>query len=606
MAERLNYSVGNFEDVRRELFNFVKQYYPDLKNTTDATVASLLIDLNAGVTDLLMHHSNRMAQELVIDYAQERSSVMSMARTFGLKIPHLRPSASICDFSIIVPVRGDSPDSSYYPVLRNGAQVNGAGKIFELLNNCDFSQPFTEGGIPNRIIIPNFNSDNTVKNYTITKREMVVNGVTNIYNRIVTINDVKPFFTVILPEDNVLSVESIVFLDGTSYAGIPSIDMFYDESLRWYEVDSLAQDTIFIPDGTVNSDNPSIKAGKYLRLSKGNKFITEYTDNGYMKIIFGTGTQDVTGLCNIDVSTPLVNMVGDFINNMALGAVPPANKTMFIRYRLGGGISTNLGTNVLTSMSKYDILVNGNDSQINNAVKKSISVTNNLPAIGGKDAPSVEEIRNLIKYNFASQNRAVTLSDYKALIGKMPGKFGVPFRYSVVEEQNKIKIYTITLDANSRISSKSTTTLQENIALYLSDYRMLNDYIEVNSGKVYNIGFEADLFIDKGYQQAQVMAQVITLITEYFDINKWGMGENIYMGQLLEKISGVKGVMNVIDLRVYNKVGEGRYSSQQVPQPYIDNATGQIDLLGDFVLYGDPVGMFEIKYPDRDVSVRVK
>jgi hypothetical protein len=135
---------------------------------------------------------------------------------------------------------------------------------------------------------------------------------------------------------------------------------------------------------------------------------------------------------------------------------------------------------------------------------------------------------------------------------------------------------------------------------------MLNDYIEVNSGKVYNIGFEADLFIDKGYQQAQVMAQVITLITEYFDINKWGMGENIYMGQLLEKISGVKGVMNVIDLRVYNKVGEGRYSSQQVPQPYIDNATGQIDLLGDFVLYGDPVGMFEIKYPDRDVSVRVK
>ena len=606
MAERLNYSVGNFEDVRRELFNFVKQYYPDLKNTTDATVASLLIDLNAGVTDLLMHHSNRMAQELVIDYAQERSSVMSMARTFGLKIPHLRPSASICDFSIIVPVRGDSPDSSYYPVLRNGAQVSGAGKIFELLNNCDFSQPFTEGGIPNRIIIPNFNSDSTVKNYTITKREMVVNGITNIYNRIITINDVKPFFTVILPEDNVLSVESIVFLDGTNYAGIPSIDMFYDESLRWYEVDSLAQDTIFIPDGTVNSDNPSIKAGKYLRLSKGNKFITEYTDNGYMKIIFGAGTQDVTGLCNIDVSTPLVNMVGDFINNMALGSVPPANKTMFIRYRLGGGVSTNLGTNVLTSMSKYDILVNGNDSQINNAVKKSISVTNNLPAIGGKDAPSVEEIRNLIKYNFASQNRAVTLSDYKALIGKMPGKFGVPFRYSVVEEQNKIKIYTITLDANSKISSKSTTTLQENIALYLSDYRMLNDYIEVNNGKVYNIGFEADLFIDKGYQQAQVMAQVITLITEYFDINKWGVGENIYMGQLLEKISGVKGVMNVIDLRVYNKVGEGRYSSQQVPQPYIDNATGQIDLLGDFVLYGDPVGMFEIKYPDRDVSVRVK
>lgn len=606
MAERLNYSVGNFEDIRRELFNFVKQYYPDLQNITEPTVAGVIIDLNAGVSDLLMHHANRMAQELVIDYAQERSSVMSMARTFGLKIPHLRPSATICDFSVIVPVDGDSPDNTYYPILRSGAQVSGAGKVFELLNNCDFSQPFTEGGIPNRTIIPNYNADDRIINYTITKREMVVNGTTKIYNRIIGINDLTPFLTVTLPEDNIVSVESIIFLDGTNYANAPSDALFYDTDLKWYEVDSLAQDTIFVSDGTTSSSNASIKAGKYLRLTKGNKYITEYTDNGYLKIIFGAGTQDVTGLCNIDVSTPLVNMVGDFINNMSLGAVPPANKTMFVKYRVGGGVSTNLGSNVLTTMGPYDMLVTGNEATINNAIKKSLIVTNPLPAIGGKDAPSVEEIRNLVRYNFSAQNRAVTLSDYKTLIGKMPGKFGVPFRYNVVEEQNKIKVYTITLDSNSKISSTSTSTLQENIATYLSDYRMLNDYIEVNSGKVYNIGFEIDLFIDKGYQQAQVMAQVITLITEYFDINKWGMGENIYMGQLLEKISGIKGVMNVIDMRVYNNVGQGRYSSYEIPQPYIDDFTRQIDLLGEFVLYGDPVGMFEIKYPDRDIKVRVK
>ena len=606
MAERLNYSASNFEDVRKELFGLIKQYYPEVRNVADATVTNLLVDLNAGVTDLMLHHGNRMAQELVIDYAQERGSVMSMARTFGLKIPHLRPAASICDFSVVIPVRGDTPDSSYYPILKSGAQVSGSGKVFELLSDCDFSQPFTEGGIPNRTVKPNFNADNRIINYTITKREMVVNGTTKIFNRIISINDIKPFFTVLLPENDIVSVESIIFLDGTNYVGAPDDSLFYDVNNRWYEVDALAQDTLFIPDGTVNADNPSIKAGKYIRLTKGNKYITEYTDNGFMKIIFGAGTQDVTGLCNVDVSTPLVNMVGDFINNMALGAVPPANKTMLVKYRIGGGISTNLGSGVLTSMGPHTILVTGNDSIINNAIKKSLSVNNPLPAIGGKDAPSVEEIRNLVRYNFSSQNRAVTLSDYKVLIGKMPGKFGVPFRYNVVEEQNKIKIYTITLDENSKISSKSTSTLQENISIYLSDYRMLNDYIEVNNGKVYNLGFEIDLFIDKGYQQAQVMAQVITLVTSYFDINKWGMGENIYMGQLLEKISGVKGVMNVIDMRVFNKVGEGRYSSSEIPQPYTDNLTRQVDLLGDFVLYGDPVGMFEIKFPDKDIKVRVK
>lgn len=606
MANRLNYSAGNFEDIRKELFNFVKQYYPDLKNITEPTVAGALIDLNAGVADLLMHHTNRMAQELVIDYAQERASVMSLARTFGLWIPHLRPSASICDFSVVIPVKGDAPDSSYYPILKSGAQVSGAGKVFELLHSCDFSQPFTEGGIPNRTIIPNYNADSKIVNYTITKREMVVNGTTKIYSRVTTINDIKPFFTVVLPENDVISVESIIFLDGTSYAGAPEDTMFYDEARQWYEVDALARDTIFIPDGTVNSDNPSIKAGKYIRLTKGNKYITEYTDNGFLKIIFGAGTQDVTGLCNIDVSTPLINMVGDFINNMALGAIPEANKTMFIKYRVGGGATSNLGSSVLTSMGVHSISVTGNEPKINAAIMKSLSVTNPLPAIGGKDAPSVEEIRNLVRYNFSAQNRAVTLSDYKTLIGKMPGKYGVPFRYNVLEEQNKIKVYTITLDGDSKISSTSTSTLQENIATYLSDYRMLNDYIEVTNGKVYNLGFEVDLFLDKGYQQAQVMAQVIDLITKYFDINKWGMGENIYMGQLLEKISGVAGVMNVINLRVFNKVGQGRYSSHEVPQAYLDNVTREIDLLGDYVLYGDPIGMFEIRYPEKDVRVRVK
>ena len=83
MANRLNYSASNFEEIRRELHDFIKQYYPDLKNTTDASVASVIVDVAAGSADLLMHHANRMAQELVIDYAQERSSVMSLARTFS-------------------------------------------------------------------------------------------------------------------------------------------------------------------------------------------------------------------------------------------------------------------------------------------------------------------------------------------------------------------------------------------------------------------------------------------------------------------------------------------------------------------------------------------
>jgi hypothetical protein len=46
-------------------------------------------------------------------------------------------------------------------------------------------------------------------------------------------------------------------------------------------------------------------------------------------------------------------------------------------------------------------------------VEHEISVNNPIPALGGKEAPSVEEIRNLVRYNFSAQDRCVTIKDYQ-------------------------------------------------------------------------------------------------------------------------------------------------------------------------------------------------
>ena len=59
------------------------------------------------------------------------------------------------------------------------------------------------------------------------------------------------------------------------------------------------------------------------------------------------------------------------------------------------------------------------------------------------------------------------------------------------------------------------------------------------------------------------------------------MGENIYISNLIETINNVGGVLNVIDLRIYNKVGSGKYSLNEISQPYLDNTTRQIDITTD-------------------------
>lgn len=601
----INYGYRNFANIRAGLVDMVRQYYPDIFNDfNDASVGMMLLELNAAVGDMLSFNTDRMFQETQIDYAQEKKSVLSMARTFGLKIPANRPSVTIVDFSVIVPVLGDTFDISYCPIILAGSQVSGAGKIFENLYDIDFSNPFNINGIPNRLVIPNFNSNGTLTNYTITKRELVTNGFTRVFKRVINISDVRPFLEVILPEDNVLSIESIITLDGTNINTVPTLAQFSDQSLKWYEVDALAENKVFVEDLNRITDNAGVRPGKWITVDK--KFITEYTDLGFMKIIFGAGTKDTSSLCDFDSNIPLVNQIGDFINNNSLGQTPTANTTMFVKYRVGGGADTNVGPNVIKNIGLLNFTINGNNQNINNAVKNSLTVNNPFPALGGRNTPSVDEIRYMTKYNFASQNRAVTIKDYQAVIQKMPGKFGVPFRMGVMEEQNKIVIYILGLDQESKLTNNSTSALRENISTYLADYRMINDYVQVTNGKIINLSFEIDLYIDKKQPQAQIIAEVINNVKTYMDINKYDMGDNIYLSPLIETINNVGGVLNVIDIRVYNKVGEGKYSLNEISQPYLDSDTRQIDISSDYTLFGEPTSMFEIKFPTQDIMVRVK
>lgn len=601
----INYNSRNFADIRADLVDLVKQYYPDIFNDfNDASVGMMLLELNAAVGDMLSFNTDRMFQETQIDYAQERKSVLSLARTFGLKIPGKRPSVTIVDFSVVVPVFGDTFDVSYAPIIRTGSQVTGAGKVFETTNDIDFSSPFTVGGIPNRVIIPNFDANNNLINYTLVKREIVTNGFTKIFKRIININDVKPFLEIVLPDTNVLSIDSVISLDGTNLTTNPTLDQFLNLNNQWFEMEALADDKIFVRDNSGISDNFGVIPGKWISTNR--KFISEYTDLGFLKLIFGAGTKDTTSLCDFDTNPELVNQIGDFINNMSLGETPTANTTIFVKYRVGGGVDSNLGPNVITNLGIVNMIVNGPTQSINTAVRNSLTVNNAFPALGGRNEPSVDEIRYLVKYNFSAQNRCVTIKDYQSRIALMPGEFGVPFRSGVLEEQNKIKIYVLGLDANSKLTNTSTSALRNNIAMYLANYKMLNDYIQISNGKIVNLGFEVDLYVDKRQPQSQIISQVITSVQEFMDINKYQMGDNIYMSNLIEIINNVGGVLNVIDLRAYNKVGEGLYSLNEISQPYLDEETKQIDLTSDFTLFGEPNTMFEIKFPDIDIKVRVK
>ena len=601
--KKINYFARQFADVRGELMNYVRHFYPELyQDFNDASIGMMLIELNAAVSDMLSYHTDKMFTETQIDYAQERRSVMNIARTLGLKIPGRRSSITLVDFSVVVPVFGDTFDIRYAPIIKYGTQVAGAGQTFETLDDIDFSSPFSTGGIPNRLIIPNINANNTIISYTLVKREIVSNGISKIYKKIISDNDAKPFLEIILPDNNIVSIEQVITKDGTTFINNPTTAEFVDNNLKWWEVDSLAEDKVFVEDPNRSTDNSGIKPGKWMSVNR--KFVKEYTDTGFCKMTFGSGFSDQQNL-QAYTTNQYVLQVSNFFNSTALGEIPRPNTTLYVRYRVGGGTAANIGANVINSTGFVDMFVNGPNASNNQAVRQSLRVNNPIPAFGGGNEPTIDEIRWMTKYNFASQNRAVTIKDYISTIFKMPGKFGVPFRMQVSENQNKVEFALLGLNSQGKLDNSSTNTLKENMATWLADYRMINDYVLIKDGKVINLAFDIDLYTDKSFNQAEIINNVINTVKNYFDVNKWQMGQNIYISQLIEQINNVAGVLNITDIKAYNKVG-GNYSLNFTRQNYVDNITKQIDLTSDYVLFAEYDTMFEIKNPQTDLRVRVK
>jgi len=604
MAEKkISYTVRDFQGVRTELINFTRTYYPDLvQNFNDAGIFSVMLDLNAAVTDNLNYQIDRSIQETVLQFAQQKNSVYNIARTYGLKIPGQRPSVALVDFSITVPAFGDREDIRYCGILRRGSQVNGAGQPFETVYDIDFASPINAEGSPNRVKIPNFDSSGKLINYTIVKREVVVNGITKVFKRVVTPNDVKPYFELFLPEKNILGITSVLLKPGTQYSTVPNPQDFLSLGPeRWFEVDALVQDRVFVEDPTKVSDQPGIKVGRYITTS--NKFISEYTPEGFCKMTFGGG--------NISAEEQLREFARDgkgfdlsrYTNNYSLGAALSPNTTLFVQYRIGGGLSSNVGLNTINQIGTVSFAVNGPSESVNRSVINSLQCNNVTAAIGGSNIPTTEDVRNLVSFNFAAQNRAVTVNDYNSLIRTMPSQFGAPAKVAITEENNKIRIKMLSYDTSGSLTNVVSNTLKQNVANYLSNYRMINDYISIEAAETIDLSVNVDVVLDNSQNQGAIISKTIQIVSEFFNPLVRELGQNVNISELRRLIQSENGIVSLSDISFFNQVG-GQYSSAQTSMPYSNPLTRQIQPTAD-TIFATPTQIYQIRYPNKDINVRV-
>ena len=133
-------------------------------------------------------------------------------------------------------------------------------------------------------------------------------------------------------------------------------------------------------------------------------------------------------------------------------------------------------------------LLNG---QLRQRATDSLEVTNEEPINGDVSIPSAEELKQRVFSYYAAQNRAVTLNDYKAISYAMPPRFGginkCSFERDFDQFKRNLNMYVISKDRGNNLEA-TNTTIKNNLKTWLSQYKMINDTIDVKPARVVNFG----------------------------------------------------------------------------------------------------------------------
>ena len=208
-------------------------------------------------------------------------------------------------------------------------------------------------------------------------------------------------------------------------------------------------------------------------------------------------------------------------------------------------------------------LKNLDASQID-TIRGSLECSNEEPVVGNVNNNTSDEIKRKIYDTFPTQNRAVTQADYENIAYRMPAKFGSIKRVSVQRDPNSerrnLNMYVISEDNFGKMIV-TNSTIKNNLKTWVNHYRMLSDTIDIVDTFIINFGVDFVVRPSSNVDKYELLRECVSGLQDYFSTSYF-IGEHINVANLYKRLSDVKGVLDVVSVRLTNKNG-GNYSSVQ-------------------------------------------
>jgi hypothetical protein len=617
MAVRRNiqYLNKDFTELRASLINYARTYFPTTYNDfSPSSPGMMFMEMAAYVGDVMSFYLDNQIQETYLQYARQTNNLYELAYMFGYK-PNVTQVATVdVEFYQQIPALGSpgsqSPDFSYALYIPNNTTVTSiaSGSISFLIEDpVDFS--VSSSGDPTEVTVYQVTGGNDVQYFLLRKTRKAISSTIN--TTTFSFGIPEQFSTVTITSPNIVGILDIVDSDGNT----------------WYEVDYLAQDTVFdsIKNTNVNDPNLSQYQGDtpYLLQLKQvqRRFTTRFLDSTTLQLQFGAGTSADTdeeilpNPDNVGLGLPFEKdklttafAPSNFTFTKTYG-IAPSNTTLTVRYLTGGGVGANVPANTITSITSGNVQFLNNNLVANTAnyIFGTLAVNNLTAADGGGDGDTTEELRQNASANFATQLRNVTQDDYLVRALSLPAKYGVIAKAYIEPTKAQsvasgaaasiLDLYILSFDNNSKLRTASIA-LKQNLSTYLSQYRMVNDSINIKDAFIINIGINFDIIVLPNYNSNEVLTKCILAMQNFFAIKNWQINEPIILRDLYVILDEVEGVQTVKNITISNKVGTALGYSQ-----YAYDVSGATI---NNVVYPsiDPM-IFEVKYLNTDIQGRV-
>ena len=254
----------------------------------------------------------------------------------------------------------------------------------------------------------------------------------------------------------------------------------------------------------------------------------------------GVSYNEVSYLIDAGYNDPVytISTNADYISSLTFGdnisgRIPPAG-AVYVTYRVGGGVSGNVGPNTLTYL-----LTN---------VLAGLTVNNQEAATGGADPESTDSIRFNAPFALTSLNRAVSLSDYAALAVQVPSVSkavadGAVYNNIIlyVAPYGDTSLGTPGLDSNGDSTAIFTNTSAD-VLTFFTDKAPATTTLTILPPKYVPINIDLNLHIAAQYKQSAVQNAVYAVLESILNIDNVIFAENFVLQYILSAISTVEGV----------------------------------------------------------------